>query len=446
MSAYSAESAVIAPAATGTARAWWTVILLSSLYVFSFVDRLVLALLVAPLRSDLGLSDLQLGLLFGPAFGLFYATLGLPLARLADRGNRRRLIITGVLLWGIATTASGFATTFAFLALLRAGLAIGEAALTPSAYSLIGDLFPPQRRKLAASIYTAFGQAGAYGGFILGSAVLHMMDSVAVSGALSGLRSWQLLFFAVGIPSIALGIVFACTTREPPRDLSHGRTAPRLREVGGYLRRNRRLYLGLFGGAGLLQTVSYSWSAWAPEYVRRQFSWPIQRAGLAFGLAGLFATASGTVILPLIARRLESGGRRDAVALTSMAGVICGSSCALAAVSQSSPVAFLVLLAASLFCTAGATNSVVISLQTLAPDRMRATLAACVLLCITLLGLCVGPPLTAWIATTLSPQGQGLGAALGVLTAVVVIPCTVLFSISRASLRAVPSVPVLERS
>ena len=448
MTAYGGQSAEGVPAATGEAKAWWTVILLSSLYVFSFVDRLVLALLVGPLRSDLGLNDLELGLLFGPAFGLFYAALGLPLARLADRGNRRRLIIAGVLLWGVATTASGFATTFTVLALLRAGLAIGEAALTPSAYSLIGDLFPPQRRKLAASLYTAFGQAGAYGGFIIGAAVLHLVDSVTLGGTSSGLKSWQLLFFAVGIPSISLGIVFACTTREPPRNMLHGRTAPRLREVGEYLKRNLRLYLGLFGGAGLLQTVSYSWSAWGPEYVRRQFSWPIQRAGLAFGLAGLFATAAGTVILPLIARRLESRGRPDAVALTSMAGVISGSSCALAAVLQSSPAGFLVLLAASLFCTAGATNNVVISLQTLAPDRMRATLAACVLLCITLLGLCLGPPVTAWIATTISPQGQGLGAALGVMTAGLVIPCTVIFSLSRASLRAVPTdvLPVLDGS
>jgi MFS family permease len=439
VSAYGGQSAEVMPAATGVAKAWWTVILLSSLYVFSFVDRLVLALLVAPLRSDLGLNDLQLGLLFGPAFGLFYAALGLPLARLADRGNRRRLVTTGVLLWGVATTASGFATSFAILALLRAGLAIGEAALTPSAYSLIGDLFPPHRRKLAASLYTAFGQAGAYGGFIVGAAVLHMMDSVALGSALSsGLKSWQLLFFAVGIPSISLGIVFACTTREPSRGMLQGKTAPRLREVGEYLKRNVRLYLGLFVGAGLLQTVSYSWSAWGPEYVRREFSWPIQRAGLAFGMAGLFATAAGTVILPLIARRLESRGRPDAVALTSMAGVISGSLCALAAVLQSTPIAFLVLLAGSLFCTAGATNNVVISLQTLAPDRMRATLAACVLLCITLFGLCLGPPVTAWIATAISPQGQGLGMALGVLTAGLVIPCMILFSSSRASLRAAP--------
>jgi MFS family permease len=421
--------------ATGAARAWWTVALLSFLYVFSFIDRLVLALLVAPLRSDLGLNDLQLGLLFGPAFGLFYATLGLPLARFADRGNRRRLVIVGVMLWGIATTASGFAATFAILVSLRAGLAIGEAALTPAAYSLIGDLFPPHRRRLAASLYTAFGQAGAYGGFIVGAAVLHLMDLLTLRGVVSGLKSWQLLFFAVGIPSIALGVIFACTTREPPRNELLGKSTPRLLEVVDYIKRNLRLYLGLFGGAGLLQAVAYSWSAWAPEYVRRQFSWPIQRAGWSFGLAGLVATTAGTVVLPLIARKLESTGRRDAVALTSMAGTIGGSLCALAAVSQSSPVVFLVLLAMSLFCSAGATNTVIVSLQTLAPDRMRATLTACVLLCITLLGLCLGPPVTAWIATLISPQGQGLGAALGIMTAGVAIPCVVLFSVTRAKLR-----------
>jgi MFS family permease len=427
-------AAQVSPA-IGAARAWWTVALLSSLYVFSFIDRLVLALLVAPLRSDLGLNDVQLGLLFGPAFGLFYALLGLPLARFADRGNRRNLVITGVLLWGIATTVSGLASTFALLVLLRAGLAIGEAALTPATYSLIGDLFPPHRRKLAASIYTACGQVGAYGGFIVGAAVLHMMDSLTLRGATPGLKSWQLLFFAVGIPSISLGVIFACTTREPPRSLLHGKSTPRLLEVVVYLKRNLRLYFGLFGGAGLLQAVSYSWTAWAPEYVRRQFLWPIQRSGWSFGLAGLVATAAGTVILPLIARRLENAGRRDAVALTSAAGAIGGSLCALAAVSQSSPVVFFVLLAMSLFCTAGATNTVIVSLQTLAPDRMRATLTACVLLCITLLGLCLGPPVTAWIATLISPQGQGLGAALGIMTAGVVIPCVMLFSISRTKLR-----------
>jgi predicted MFS family arabinose efflux permease len=95
---------------------------LSSLYVLSFIDRLILALLVAPLRSDLGLSDVQLGLLFGPTFGVFYAVLGLPLARFADQGNRRRLIVSGVVLWGLSTIASGFAATTMLFGFSRIGL------------------------------------------------------------------------------------------------------------------------------------------------------------------------------------------------------------------------------------------------------------------------------------------------------------------------------------
>lgn len=164
------NTAVASP--TGGVRAWWTVALLSALYVLSFIDRLILALLVSPLKAGFGVSDVQLGLVFGPAFGVFYAVLGLPLARVADRGDRRRLIITGVLLWGFATIASGFAGTFALLIVLRIGLAIGEAALTPAAYSMIGDLFAPHRRTLAASIYSGIGNAGAFASFILGSMVI----------------------------------------------------------------------------------------------------------------------------------------------------------------------------------------------------------------------------------------------------------------------------------
>jgi MFS family permease len=419
---------------TCTARAWWTLAVLSSLYVLSFIDRLILALLVAPLRSDLGLSDVQLGLLFGPTFGVFYAVLGLPLARFADQGNRRRLIVSGVVLWGLSTIASGFAATFAELVMLRIGLAIGEAALTPTTYSLIGDLFPAHRRALAASIYSAVGQAGAYGGFIIGATVLHLVDSVVTGTNESAFKSWQLAFFAVGIPSIAVAVVFVLTTREPPR-ASQSAQAPPLREVGRYLRNTRRLYLGLFGGAGLLQAVSYSWNAWGPEYIRREFSWPIQHAGWAFGMAGVIATSAGTLLIPAIARRLESRGRPDAVALTSMGGVIAGSILTIVAVAQSSPIVFLILLAASLFFTAGATNNVVVAVQTLAPNRMRATLVAGVLICITLLGLCIGPPATAWMATAISPQGHGLGLALRALTIATAIPCTMLFALGRIGLR-----------
>jgi cyanate permease len=137
------------------------------------------------------------------------------------------------------------------------------------------------------------------------STVLHLVDCVVTGTNESAFKSWQLAFFAVGIPSIAVAVVFVLTTREPPR-ASQSARAPLLREVGRYLRNTRRLYLGLFGGAGLLQAVSYSWNAWGPEYIRREFSWPIQHAGWAFGMAGVMATSAGTLLIPAIARRGNS--------------------------------------------------------------------------------------------------------------------------------------------
>jgi len=414
-------------------RAWWTVGLLSLLYVLSFIDRLILALLVSPLKADLGVSDLQLGLLFGPAFGLFYAAIGLPLARLADRGNRRILVVCGVLLWGAATVLSGFAGSFALLVALRIGLAIGEAALTPAAHSMIGDLFPPQRRSLAASIYSAVGQGGAYAGFILGAAVVRGMEAMLPGSGDYRFSAWQLTLFAVGIPSIVVALVFAFTTREPPR--LGAKAAATLGEVRAYLRQHVRLYAGLLAGAGLLQAIPYAWTAWAPEYMRRNLDVTIQQAGTSFGVVGLIAAFAGSVAFPLLTRRLEHAGRPDALAQVSMLGVIGGSVLTWLAVQQSQVEPFLALLGLSMFFTQGGSINVLVGMQVLAPPHMRATLVASVLLSITLLGMCIGPPVSAAIAARLSATGEGLGEGIGVLAALLAIPCLALLAMTRRGLR-----------
>ncbi len=410
--------------------AWWAVALLGLLYVLSFVDRVILALLVAPLKADLGVSDLQLSLLFGPAFAVFYALLGLPIARLADHGDRRKLIIAGVMLWGAATVASGFVGTFWLLLALRIGLAMGEAALTPAAYSMIGDLFPPERRALAASIYSATGMAGASGAYILGAAVVQAVDSAALAGHALPLASWQLVLVIVGAPSLLVGLVFALTVREPPRTQAE-QGAPGAREIATYLRARARLFGGLFLGAGLTQAVGYAYSAWGPELLRRQFDLTIQQAGYAFGLTGLLAGFGGTLAAPRLTRILERRGRRDAVALGSMACVAVGGSLAVAAPLQSSAIAFLAIHAASAFCLVGAANNVVVALQSLAPGRMRATFVALLLMCITLLGLGIGPPAAAAISAALDPEGQALGSALAILAPAVGLPALLLFAWSR---------------
>ena len=425
---------VAAQPPAGGRRAWWTLSLLSLLYVLSFVDRLILALLVAPLKADLGVSDVQLGLLFGPAFAIFYAVLGLPIARLADRGNRKALVTAGVLLWGAATVGSGFAGTFWVLVVLRVGLAVGEAALTPSAFSMIGDLFPAQRRAFAASVYSAMGMAGGSAAYIVGALVVHLAGQATNSGVAPAFSVWQLVLIIVGAPSLVVGLLFAITVREPVRS-SPGAAAPKMSEVAGYLRRHARLFGGLFAGAGLTQAIGYAYSAWGPELLRRQYDWSIQQAGLALGLCGLFAGFGGTLAAPFVARALERRGRADGVALTSMGGVCLGATMAAAAPLQRDPMAFLVLQALSGFCLIGGANNVIVALQTLAPARMRATFVALLLTCITLLGLGVGPTAAAMLSTHLNPDGKSLGPALAILAPMIAIPAFLLLLWSRGGLR-----------
>lgn len=421
--------AASSPRAVGGA--WWAVALLGLLYVLSFVDRVILALLVAPLKADLGVSDLELGLLFGPAFAVFYALLGLPIARLADRGDRRKLIVAGVFLWGLATVASGFAGSFWVLVILRVGLAVGEAALTPSAYSLIGDLFPPERRAVAASVYSATGMAGASGAYILGAMVVQGVESAVAAGHALPLGAWQLVLVIVGAPSLLCGLLFALTVREPARAHPAERP-PNLADVFAHLRQRARLFVGLFGGAGLTQAVGYAYAAWGPELLRRQFDLSIQQAGYAFGLSGLLAGFGGTLAAPQVTRLLERRGRRDAVAITSMVCVSLGAIAAGMAPLQSSVAAFLVLHACGSFCLVAAANNVIVAQQALAPARMRATFVALVLMSITLLGLGIGPTAAAALSSALDSSGGALGLALALIAPTIGVPALLFFTWSRS--------------
>jgi MFS family permease len=420
--------AAASPRALGGA--WWAVALLGLLYVLSFVDRVILALLVAPLKADLGVSDLQLGLLFGPAFAVFYALLGLPIARLADRGDRRKLIVAGVFLWGLSTVASGFAGSFWLLVMLRVGLAVGEAALTPSAYSMIGDLFPPERRATAASVYSAAGMAGASGAYVLGAMVVQGVEAAGAAGHALPLASWQLVLLIVGAPSLIIGALFALTVREPLRTQPAERS-PGLAETVAYLSGRLRLFAGLFAGAGLTQAVGYANSAWGPELLRRQFGLSIQQGGYAFGLTGLAAGLCGTLAAPQLTRILARRGRSDAVALTSMACVAAGGTFAVLAPLQANAAGFLILHGLGAFCLVGAANNVIVALQDLAPARMRATFVALLLMCITLLGLGIGPTASAAISGWIDPSGQALGSALAVLAPAICVPAFLLFHSSR---------------
>ena len=190
-------------------------------YVFNFLDRQIISILAERIRADLGVTDAELGFLYGTAFAVFYALFGIPLGRLADVWDRRKLIALGLAVWSAMTALSGLARTFPALALARIGVGIGEASAAPAAFSLLSDWFPRERRATVLAIYSSGIYLGAGLGLVVGGFVVDRWDAAFPTAAPFGLRGWQAAFFIVGLPGLLLAL-WVRTLREPARESEHG--------------------------------------------------------------------------------------------------------------------------------------------------------------------------------------------------------------------------------
>jgi len=227
-------------------------------YVLNFLDRQILSILAERVKADLGLSDAQIGFLYGTAFAVFYALFGIPLGRLADVWVRTRLIAIGLAVWSGMTAASAFAHSFAQLTAARIGVGVGEASANPAAHSLLSDYFSPARRATVLAIYSSGIYIGAGLGLGIGGLIVDRWDAAFAPGmAPLGLRGWQVAFIAVGVPGVPLAL-WVSSLREPLRGLSEGRivdaTVARpwrafLLELRAVLPPLTLLHLALAGGA-----------------------------------------------------------------------------------------------------------------------------------------------------------------------------------------------------
>lgn len=219
-----------------TARAWVTVAILLMAYVLSFIDRQILNLLVGPIRADLGISDTQMSLLMGLSFAIFYTIAGIPLGRVADSRSRRGLIAWGILFWSLMTAACGLAKQYWHFVVFRIGVGAGEAALSPAAYSLMADSFPPEKRATAISVYSMGIYLGAGMAFLLGGIVITWANAQGPMDLplLGTVRPWQLIFLVLGAAG-ALFCLVLLAIREPSRKGVGAGVAVPLKEVGAYL-------------------------------------------------------------------------------------------------------------------------------------------------------------------------------------------------------------------
>ena len=212
------------------AYAWYALGVLVLVYVFNFIDRQILSILVTDIKADLRVSDAQIGFLYGTAFAVFYALFGIPLGRLADSWYRGRLMAMGLALWSSMTAFSGFANSFGTLAAARIGVGIGEASASPAAYSMISDSFPKERRATALSIYSSGLYIGGALSLPIGGFVVSRWNAAYpdASSAPLGLAGWQAAFLAVGLPGLLLAL-WVLTLREPLRGQSDGLPQPVVR-------------------------------------------------------------------------------------------------------------------------------------------------------------------------------------------------------------------------
>ncbi len=409
------------PDLTGSAVAWYGVLVLFVVQIFSFVDRQAMSLLIAPIKADLGLSDTQVSLVIGLGFALAYAVAGLPVGRLVDRLSRPAILTAGLVLWCGCTFLCGFVRSFPQLALARSGVGIGEATGTPVVVSLLGDWFPPQKRGIAFAIFAVSAYVGTGLALVAGSAILHALGAQPTIAlpVIGAVRTWQVVFLLVG-PVGLLAVPLVLSLHEPRRSQDGSRPSasaaepPGLRAVLTYYRRHWSAFASQHAASTLLAMLFYGTGTWMPEFLRRTYGLPIAQAGLWFGCVTVVAGSLGVLTGGLVSDRMLQGGYIDARLRVTGLAALCALPFAAAFPNASAPGTALAGAGAMIFFTASISTTGSTGVQELAPARMRGLAAAVYLFVFNGIGLSLGPSLFAILTDHVFGDESQLWRALAV--------------------------------
>lgn len=379
-----------------------TLAVLLSVFAINFMDRQILALLVEPIKTDMGLSDTQIGLLYGFAFAVLFATAGIPIARAADRGNRARIVNWALVVFSLMTAACGLATSYWQLLAARVGVAIGEGGTNPPSHSIISDLYPIERRSTAMAIFALGPHVGLLLGFLVG-------------GWIAQLWGWRAAFLVAGLIGLLFAAVsFACL-REPAARQVDGVDAvepPPAVAVLQTLMRHASLR-HVFAGAALFSIAVYAVVGWLPSFLIRGHGLSTGVVGTVLALVIGLLGGAGTMFGGWVADRLgarDPGWRLGAVAI---ALVVMAPFWTIVFLTSDTTIllALLAIAGALLGFYLGPTFAMV---QSLVDPSMRATAAACLLFVFNIVGLGLGPLAVGVLSDALQPDfgPKSLGIAL----------------------------------
>ena len=379
------------------AYSWYVVFVLCVCGMVAFIDRQIINLLVEDIKADLALSDTQISLLQGLAFALFYAIAAVPLGRLADSGSRRRIIAVGIVIWTVAAAACGLAKNFLQLFLARMMVGIGEATLTPSGFSMLADLFRPQRLALPLSVFTGSSFVGSGIALLLGGYLIAQLSSMhqVVLPLLGEMRAWEAAFVIGSLPGLVVVVLFLLTVREPRRRrdpaASTGDDRPALREVAEFVRGRAGVFAAVFCGISVLAAVQFCLGAWVPAHFIRNLGWTAPQVGYAYGIIFLVCGTGGVITGGWIADRLRERGRTDSHLRTAFVAALVTIPFVVALPMMSTPQAAVAMLAPAVFFGTMPFGAGPALIPVICPSRMRGLLVAIYLLVANIIGQAGGP-------------------------------------------------------
>ncbi len=379
---------------------WYALFILTLGYIFNFVDRQVMTILLEPIKAEFGATDTQMGLLTGLAFALFYATLGVPMARLADRWSRRNVLALSMTVWSAMTALCATATSFGQLALYRIAVGVGEAGGTPPSQSLLADYFPPEQRSLAQGVLASGTNIGVLVGLFGGALLAEAFG-------------WRSVFWIFGIPGVLLAVLIRTTIREPLRE------PVLVTEDGSLWEAIRRIaalpaFPAIALGVGMTAVSGYGLGVWSPSFMIRVHGLSLLDAGLYLGLIGVFGGILGTLLSAVLVDRFAQQDARWQLRLPMIGVVISIPTQALFLLWPAEqvwmlgdkvfPVALVFMFFSAIFASFWIAPSYA-AVQNLVPTHWRTQAAALLLFILNLFGMGLGPLAVGWLSDVYADLG-----------------------------------------
>lgn len=402
------------PSGTQTS-ARWLLAVITFTYTIGFIDRQVINLLVVPIKNDFGITDTQVSLLQGLAFMGAYIAMSPIFGRLADTGNRRKILTGAAFVWTLFTAAAAFSKGYWHLFLARFGVGAAEAAISPTAWSMVADSFEPRRLPRALSIFMIAPYLGGGLALLFGGVVLKAMEGWDLSAVplIGGLAPWQLTILIVSLPGL-LAVALMMTTREPQRRVAATSDAsvPSLTEVGRALVAKKAFYGPFYLGMSLIIMTFYAFPAWVPTLLNRRFGVPLPQIGLEYGTVVIITGCVGVLSGPAVANFLMRRGYEDAfMRLPMLASIAIIPVCVLLYFAPNYYVALAAAGLGSLFYSMPQATGAS-ALQLVTPNRMRGIATSIFVFVGSAVGLGLAPTAVALVTDLIFQDEARVGEAL----------------------------------